>query len=682
MLTPEEEAELALLEDEEAQESQQTPVIGLTPEEQAELEALDGEEKNYQEEKEMGYMDKGLKMLIQAGKFVDSLGGAPARAMIGEAQKGIGLPNPTEESDAALEAQGFTIKQNEDPNQQRTAGQAIGDIFAKGVSQFGSDPSTAPTGKEIVQKAGVNGELQPAQMMANEVLKRATGGILGNITTSDVAGLAMDVAADPFLLIPGKALMKGAKAAPKAVLRTSAKAADILAGTDKFTDVVNATEEATKGVIKSMKARFAISKAVDAQDYLKLADQLGIDRKILPEAVEYGTDSLLARQGRVIAEGPLGAQRLENYGEVISKINNAVDKTIDSFSPVKIAGKADAGNYLVKSLDDATKSFFDSMDLTYNKILENSPGMTMTKSSQANIESALNGIEKFAKGRVSRGIGSQRSEAAELLKAVEAIRNSNGTLKQTLEALRNIGEEAYKSSNSMAAANRMPIDVKRLRKLYTDVRKEVLSTVRSRYGQKTADGLAANNKMIEEFLGEQSVIGKIINRPNAAPEDIFKSLIENGNTKEIDALASMLPKENMNALKSELLRSIVKKNADGIILADSTIKELNKRTDVLVKLFNPEEMKQIDNLLRFQKRLGRPVMSTSGTGASNAFNNLMNEAKGVVANEATIETLKKQANKVPGTKGFDQRLGEGLRGIVKPTAKASRLMSIERDKKK
>jgi hypothetical protein len=355
--------------------------------------------------------------------------------------------------------------------------------------------------------------------------------------------------------------------------------------------------------------------------------------------------------------------------------------------PVKLAGKADAGNYLVKSLDDATKTFFDSMDITYDKLLASSPGMKMTPQSMKNIDSALNGVEKFAKGRVARGIGSQRAEATELLKAVQNIRNSNGSMKQTLEALRNIGEEAYKSSNSMASANRLPIDVKNMRKLYSDVRKEILSTVKTKYGPKVADGLEANNRMIEEFLGEKSIIGQVINRKNIAPEDVFKTLIENGNTKEIEALTSLLPKDSVNSLKGEFLRSLIKKNADDFILADTTISNFKKKSDIIGKLFSPDEIQEIDGILRFQKRLGRPVMSTSATGASNAFNNLMNEVKGTLVNETTIEAMKKQANKIPLAPGqsrsVDQALGAGLRGIVRPTAKASRVMSIgEGDKGK
>ena len=71
----------------------------------------------------------------------------------------------------------------------------------------------------------------------------------------------------------------------------------------------------------------------------------------------------------------------------------------------------------------------------------------LDKAEAAKLDTALAGIEKRAKGLVSRGITkTDKEQGAQLLRAVSAVRKSNGSFKQTVEALDMIGKSAFSKS--------------------------------------------------------------------------------------------------------------------------------------------------------------------------------------------------------------------------------------------
>jgi hypothetical protein len=112
-----------------------------------------------------------------AGRAVDRFTGAPMRAAIGAAQ------NANSVSDIV-------------PN-----------AVSAGFKQFGSDPELAPTGEDIVKKAGVPEGIP-----------------------SKVAGIGMDLAANPMNFIPADAIASGASKLAPMISKGVAKGSEIMTG--------------------------------------------------------------------------------------------------------------------------------------------------------------------------------------------------------------------------------------------------------------------------------------------------------------------------------------------------------------------------------------------------------------------------------------------------------------------
>ena len=437
----------------------------------------------------------------------------------------------------------------------------------------------------------------------------------------------------------GAGIKTASPAVKSAIKRLGKGFVDILPGGKSATEILETSYRATNSVVDSLRKRFNPRIAEDAAEFFAIAEKNGIDKTLLPEAVEFGRESVISRNARHIAEGPFGEDKLKSFYKAQGQITNAIEGSMTKISPEKFANGIEAGNHLIDAVNGASKRFFSSLDETYNSLVKNAPGLQISEASSKRIASKLNGLEKFAKGRVQRGIGSQKSEAKSILEAVNSIRSGNNSLKQTVESLKNIGEEAFKKGTQ----NRTPIDQKRLRTLYFDMQKEVIETIRENYGDESADSLIRNNKMINDFLGESSVISKTIDRVNADPEGIFKSLVANGSSTKIEALKAIVPAGDLAPLKTAALDSVIVRNADGLVMYESTIKKMMARRDMLSALFEPEELGDLRDLLRLGRRTGDPVLSSSGTGASNAFAKIKDDIINTVSGETQLNVLKARA---------------------------------------
>ena len=189
-------------------------------------------------------------------------------------------------------------------------------------------------------------------------------------------------------------------------------------------------------------------------------------------------------------------------------------------SPEKsILTPTEAGGSLRQSYDKAVDNFFGEMDITYNNILKQNPGMRLTDKAQGKINQKLAAIKAKAENQLKTGITrTKRSQASEILKSIQAFESKDGTINQAVQALRDIGDVAFKTKGTAAE---LPSDVKALRDIYSIVNDGIVDSTRSQLGDNVANSLISNNKAMEKFFGETSELGKVIRNSKISDEKVL-----------------------------------------------------------------------------------------------------------------------------------------------------------------
>lgn len=636
-------ADLSKLSDEELLKA-----AGLTPkaaaqapEAQVDLSQLSDEELNrlaFNVEKPQA--EKGLLQTV--GETVDKYTGAPTRAALSELTR-------TENEFAKPKPSFF--------GNLVSAGKAF-------ANQFGEDPALAPTGRDIaVSRGGLSGQNVKGGVSSFQAAK---GGIApeavapeqiqkGNtVMPADVAGLAIDIAADPLNLVPVGALAKGASIAAKGAAKGLGRFA---VGAAKMAPGGKAITEGAGRII----GEFVNPKrAADFAELSEIAAKNGIDLTTAPEAVEFGKNSLISRMSRVQAEGPLGQKRLDDFTKFMGDTTQAFDNKVAQVSQGSPLSRIDAGVHLRESFDRATDELFQTVgESTYDKVVKAYPGLRLSDDAQKQIASKLNGIEKFAQGQLKRGISdADRSQARGLINAVNAIRNTNGSMKQAVEELQAIGRAAYKPRNSLAS---IPPDIEKLRDIYSALRDGIYSTIQTdvKDGEEILGALKISNDLMTEFFGNREAIGNILGNPKLAPEQVFDRLMKN--TKQIDSLKNILQPQDFAKLKGAYLDSLITRDELGNISWKSLQNALGNRSNeaVVSRLFEPGELKELLDIAKLGERAGIPIMSTSGTGASNLIGNIK-DLPARAASEMLIDTQKAKARGLALPRDASRAVSSGI----------------------
>lgn len=599
------------------------------------------QEQNASKE-EPSMADSIIQGISDVGSAIDSYTGAPARAAIGAIQK------------------------RENP-------------ITAAYNQFGEDPSLAPTGKDIATQAGIDDsspigsfalkdvarQVGRSVPVVGDILAPAMESVVGSTdlgrktfspTAADVSGAAIDFAADPTLLIPTGVIARGANVAGKTASAGARAATGAAASVAKATPILgdaikigentaSILRESAKNTTAALSKMFNPTIAGDFKDFVKIAEKNGISRELLPEAVEFGPDSVITRAARKRAEGLLGEEHLVKFNQGLDAVRDATEKRIQDIAGGVVPNRYEAGEIIRSGFDKGVDNFFSTIDMTHNKVMEAIPGLELAPEALSKIDSKLSGIEKWAKGRSVRGFtDTQRSQADQVLRAIEAVKAGNGSYKQTVEALRDIGEVAFKSKNSMAD---IPPDIEKFRDLYFTIDDALLDTVGKVAGKPVEKSLRDTNKAISDFLGEKSLISGHIGNKNLAPEKLFSVLVENGDSKKIDALRKILPPEDFKKIKGAFLASQIRKNADETFTFKGLNNSLRNKKDVLGGLLDETEAQDLGELIKLGSRFGEPVLSTSGTGASSSFGDIYKGVRSGLEGDTLIGTLKNKARKVP-----------------------------------
>ena len=567
---------------------------------------------------------KALDAVISVGNTVDSYTGAPARAAIG------------------------AIQDEKNP-------------LAAYVQQFGKDPSQAPTGKQIAEKAGSSTEENNRIPFTDYKFSNA-----------GAVGLAVDVLADPtnFLPVVGTAKVLAGGTARAAILgaRGTALGIDVATGTKAATKVLEYGGEKANQVRKVLDNYFKPQRAGDFEEMFSLAQKHGVDVKKLPEAVEFGKDSVITRLARARAEGPIGEKYLREFTESLDQVDSAMARSVESIGNGIVPSREQAGKLLRDGYDDAVSDLFRGMEVRHSKIVTDYPGLMLPAEELSSIGSKLDGVEKFAKGRMARGVTAlQEEQAKRLLKATEAIRNSRGSYKQMYEALSDIGEAAYKPQSTMAA---IPADVERMRDIYNTISSALINTVEKNVGADVASELVQNNKAISTFLKQTDAFAKKLGDGSLANETVFDSLIKRGDSRQIDALKNIIAPEKFQQIKAAYIDSIIPRSAEGGVHYRTFSNIMNKEKERLSRLLDPSEAENLTEIATLGTRFGTPILSTSGTGASNRLRNLPTAIADSLVDDAAIEKLKLSARgqlldiSASKIKGFTAPIVDMNRGYV------------------
>lgn len=507
------------------------------------------------------------------------------------------------------------------------------------ITKFGRDPSQAPTGKGIASQLGL-----PEKPLKD--IDPQSGGILTKASPAGIAGFILDVAADPSVAIPGgtivKAIKKGVSKTGAPLAKTAAKTVDIATGTKGATTLVESVGEFGKTSKEGLRAIFSPQPQKSFPESVKIAQKAGIAKEDLPKAVEFGKSSVLSRAERAKAEGPTGEALLKTFQDNQDKLRESISGEITKIA--EPLDKVSAGELARNKFDEGLEKFFDNMDITNQEVISEVPGLVLSDKAIINLEKKLDGLEKYAKGEISRGITkSDRAKGDQLLRAVQAIRASNYSYKQAYEALKRIGRTAFQSKNSLAD---VPPDIGRLRKLYGDLNEALHTTIKDDVvgGPEIVKELKANNEAISLMYGDKSALANIMGNKNLAPEKLFTAIT--GDTRKIKALKTFLGPEEMNSLKASFLESLIKRGPEGEFSFKALHNSLRTKKPIIDELFNKTEISQINDFIKLADRMGESVLSMSGTGASNAFLRFFKETLGK-AGEAAIAAPVERAARTP-----------------------------------
>lgn len=530
------------------------------------------------------------------------------------------------------------------------------DAPGKFAEQFGAPPELAPTGAELYDKTHL--PVFPLAAKGSLVGQSLEQG-MGRIPTSrDVGGLLFDVGADVTNLVPlgaaAKLAGRGAKAGllegGKLAGRAAALGADVLTGTEAGTRAAERIAKATERSGAALKGLLSPERAQDLARFEEIAKGAKIAPEELSASVQYGPKSGVSKLERFLMEGPAGEDLQKQFVETSNKITEAAKNAPEKIGAV--VPKENAGQLIRNSFQEAQdKMFNDIDDMTMSQVQKYAPGLQLNKESRAAFDSTLNGIDSWIKGVERRGLSSiEKSEAQEMKGVVEGLRNGTTTYKQSVEALQRLGKIAFEEPDKAMQLGRVSAPTEKLSDLYFGLQDAVIDTIRKDINPEFADQIVNNNQLMTKFFKERDVLKNVLESGKIAPENVFKKLIEHGDSRQIEALKKTLSPDSMNQLKATYLDSLIKTNSKGDVLFDSTINSLKSKKDHLGRLFSPEELKPLNDLLELGSRQGVDKLSMSGTGASVQFKDIIRGIFNGEVARGTLDYLKRPKAVLPPVK--------------------------------
>lgn len=373
----------------------------------------------------------------------------------------------------------------------------------------------------------------------------------------------------------------------------------------------------------------------DYAGHVDTAKELGIDPNNLTASTQFGKLSPNARMERSLAEGPTGKDIIDNFIDSKNKIDTGLTGTVKNIAGGEPLNPVAAGETVKQAYQDQLQKLFDANTVTYKSAAKLSPDLQITPDAQEALQSAIDGLRKRATGYITRGATDEQvTMGKDLLGLASRLENNGSNYGQLSDQIGFIGD-------AMTNPNLNRTHSQELKKIYGTLSDALVGTVKDLnpdLGQQLID----NNKRMSGFFQSRDLLGRQIQDAGSNPEALFKNLT--GNAVKVDELKKVMEPEQFDQLRGSFMNSLIKRNADGDILYGSSLNALTKNQGRLEKMFSPDELDKVQRYLQLGDAQGIPVLSTSGTGGSNAFR----EAKKTIQNGLINKNILNQARKNAG----------------------------------
>lgn len=615
--------------------------------------------------------------LAFVGRGIDRVSGAPLRAAITEVQ------DARDARGGRAEGLGKFL----DPQEYADVGRA-GLGYLK---NFGVDPDKVPTGQQVMARQGLSEEggsqvgTYSAEAGGYPNLSRPTENGKG-MSPAAMAGLGLDTAAP----IPGLGALKfGAKVGGvgarmvEGAAEGAAKVVDVASGTKIASKSVDVMSNGLNNLGEALKARYGSELAPDAQKFIATMNRNGIDPNKATASVMFGPTSSASHLERARAETPIGEVLRKQHQEVTTEVQEAIRKDIRRIGgettggdgkviAAKIPDTAEkAGELITTAFDKRVDEILNGTKDTYTSLSGKAPGAKIPPEATKKLATHLAALEKHATDLAIDNFDDvTETQAKHLLTVVQKVRNGQGDLATTVRGLQGLGRSAFKTKYPLGS---VPPDIKKLRELYGQISEAVIDGVETHFGAEVAGNLRANNKAISEMFKDNALIPALGNDAKSN-DKLFRNLILQGDAKRIGIIKKYLTPEELQQTKAAALEILNKENIQGeFSFRNRLSQKLSDPDDALNALFDPGELDNLKDLFQLGDRMGKSVLSTSGTGGSIAHqaaswgdyvnpSKLLNKAEGGV--DAIFEARQKGA--VSRAVGFDMGEMPGRAAAQKP----------------
>lgn len=554
---------------------------------------------------------------------------------------------------------------------QLAGGQNVIEAAKAFKEQFGEDPSLAPTGRELALRFGVKeGEKLKLPIMKPD-------GTLVEMDAPSAYGVAIDILADPLNVIPGTSVLKGGTKLGTTMAIKGGKAVKALtpgAVRRGANEAVKALDKFFAQPIKGVAGHFTPKQAPDFAELVAIAQKHGIEPRNLPETTEFGKNSFLGRADKIKRAGPAGQDIQQNFVETLTDVRDALTKQLAEIGLGDVPTPEEAGEILRAGVREARKNLLKQADVTYQSVANANPGLKLTDDAFGDLTAKTALMRDRAEDLIESAVtpALEKAQARNMIAAIDAIENSNGDFGDLVDKMQKIGKVAW-PERGRPPGERVPPDIQSLRQLYGDIREAVFETIDKSVSKEAAKKLEANNKVLSEFFGENKILARAIDDDALADEKLFKRFVLS-DSRRLEAVKNVVGPDVMQKLKAAAIASFLKPDDQGVFSFATLANKIQAQRDVLRRLYEPEELAEITDIVRLGESFGPITINPPGEGASGFMSKISESIWNAVENNAITEIMKARARGMPTPGGRGGQAAGPLSGFTRQTDEAPILL--------